>query len=216
MTTTPVLVLPGYGDSGPEHWQSLWQAEDPACRRVVQRDWMLPRLEDWLDTLARHVAECEGPPVLVAHSLGGLVCMRYVLSRLARGEPPPVRGLLLYATPTTGTLLVNIAHDLGIPLLGGIVRANTFETALKLINEHEYGNGTAIFTRDGDTARTFAHTVKAGMVGAVPGQTALLQLKGENSSRFVVLERAGHINADAGFGVWPQGRMFLRELTCAS
>src|SRR6266851_1820524 len=46
-----------------------------------------------------------------------------------------------------------------------IVRANTFETALKLINEHEYGNGTAIFTRDGDTARTFAHTVKAGMVG---------------------------------------------------
>ena len=69
MTTTPVLVLPGYGNSGPEHWQSLWEAEDPACRRVVQRDWMLPRLEDWLDTLARHVAECEAPPVLVAHSL---------------------------------------------------------------------------------------------------------------------------------------------------
>ncbi|PYM48393.1 MAG: hypothetical protein DME16_11120, partial [Candidatus Rokuibacteriota bacterium] len=42
VTTTPVLVLPGYGDSGPEHWQSLWEAEDPACRRVVQRDWMLP------------------------------------------------------------------------------------------------------------------------------------------------------------------------------
>jgi len=35
-------------------------------------------------------------------------------------------------------------------------------------------------------------------------------------SRFVVLERAGHINADAGFGVWPQGRMLLRELTGAS
>jgi malonate-semialdehyde dehydrogenase (acetylating)/methylmalonate-semialdehyde dehydrogenase len=46
-----------------------------------------------------------------------------------------------------------------------IVRANTFETALSLINEHEFGNGTAIFTRDGDTARAFAHTVKAGMVG---------------------------------------------------
>jgi len=35
-------------------------------------------------------------------------------------------------------------------------------------------------------------------------------------SRFVVLERAGHINADAGFGKWPQGRMLLRELTDAS
>ena len=35
-------------------------------------------------------------------------------------------------------------------------------------------------------------------------------------SRFVVLERAGHINADSSFGVWPQGRMFLKELTGAS
>jgi malonate-semialdehyde dehydrogenase (acetylating)/methylmalonate-semialdehyde dehydrogenase len=50
------------------------------------------------------------------------------------------------------------------PVLG-IVRANTFEKALQLINEHEYGNGTSIFTRDGDTARDFARRVQAGMVG---------------------------------------------------
>jgi len=50
------------------------------------------------------------------------------------------------------------------PVLG-IVRANNFETAIKLINEHEFGNGTSIFTRDGDTARDFAHHVQAGMVG---------------------------------------------------
>jgi malonate-semialdehyde dehydrogenase (acetylating) / methylmalonate-semialdehyde dehydrogenase len=50
------------------------------------------------------------------------------------------------------------------PVLG-IVRASDFETALKLINDHEYGNGTSIFTRDGDTARDFAHRVQAGMVG---------------------------------------------------
>jgi malonate-semialdehyde dehydrogenase (acetylating)/methylmalonate-semialdehyde dehydrogenase len=50
------------------------------------------------------------------------------------------------------------------PVLG-IVRANNFETALQLINDHEYGNGTSIFTRDGDTARTFAARVQAGMVG---------------------------------------------------
>jgi malonate-semialdehyde dehydrogenase (acetylating) / methylmalonate-semialdehyde dehydrogenase len=50
------------------------------------------------------------------------------------------------------------------PVLG-IVRARDYETALELINEHEYGNGTSIFTRDGDTARNFAHSVKAGMVG---------------------------------------------------
>jgi malonate-semialdehyde dehydrogenase (acetylating)/methylmalonate-semialdehyde dehydrogenase len=50
------------------------------------------------------------------------------------------------------------------PVLG-VVRANNFETALQLVNDHEYGNGTSIFTRDGDTAREFAHRVQAGMVG---------------------------------------------------
>jgi malonate-semialdehyde dehydrogenase (acetylating)/methylmalonate-semialdehyde dehydrogenase len=50
------------------------------------------------------------------------------------------------------------------PVLG-VVRVNNFETALQLVNEHEYGNGTSIFTRDGDTARDFAHRVQVGMVG---------------------------------------------------
>ena len=50
------------------------------------------------------------------------------------------------------------------PVLG-VVRANSFETALEMVNEHEYGNGTSIFTRDGDTAREFTQRVQAGMVG---------------------------------------------------
>jgi malonate-semialdehyde dehydrogenase (acetylating)/methylmalonate-semialdehyde dehydrogenase len=45
------------------------------------------------------------------------------------------------------------------------VRANSYEAALALAMNHEYGNGTAIFTRDGDTARDFAHRVNIGMVG---------------------------------------------------
>jgi len=46
-----------------------------------------------------------------------------------------------------------------------VVRAKDFDTAIGLINRHEFGNGTSIFTRDGDTARAFAHGVQAGMVG---------------------------------------------------
>jgi malonate-semialdehyde dehydrogenase (acetylating)/methylmalonate-semialdehyde dehydrogenase len=46
-----------------------------------------------------------------------------------------------------------------------VVRVNDFDSALDLVNSHEYGNGTAIFTRDGDTARTFASRVQVGMVG---------------------------------------------------
>ena len=50
------------------------------------------------------------------------------------------------------------------PVLG-VVRVSNFETALQMINEHEFGNGTSIFTRDGDTARDFVHRVQVGMVG---------------------------------------------------
>ncbi|WP_158895188.1 CoA-acylating methylmalonate-semialdehyde dehydrogenase [Amycolatopsis anabasis] len=46
-----------------------------------------------------------------------------------------------------------------------VVRARDYEEALRLPSEHQYGNGVAIFTRDGDTARDFTHRVDTGMVG---------------------------------------------------
>jgi malonate-semialdehyde dehydrogenase (acetylating)/methylmalonate-semialdehyde dehydrogenase len=46
-----------------------------------------------------------------------------------------------------------------------IVRVDSYPEALKLVNDNQYGNGTAIFTRDGGAAREFAHRVQAGMVG---------------------------------------------------
>jgi malonate-semialdehyde dehydrogenase (acetylating)/methylmalonate-semialdehyde dehydrogenase len=46
-----------------------------------------------------------------------------------------------------------------------MVRVNNFEAALQLVNDHEFGNGTSIFTGDGDAARAFTHRVQAGMVG---------------------------------------------------
>jgi len=46
-----------------------------------------------------------------------------------------------------------------------LVRAPDFATALDLVNRHEFGNGTAIFTRDGNTSREFVHRVQVGMVG---------------------------------------------------
>ena len=46
-----------------------------------------------------------------------------------------------------------------------VVRVKTFEEATKMINEHEYGNGVSIYTRDGDVGRTFASKIQVGMVG---------------------------------------------------
>ncbi len=70
-----------------------------------------------------------------------------------------------------GCLFDDVTPDMKIykeeifgPVLS-VVRVDKFDDALKLINEHEYGNGTAVFTRDGDTARAFMHGVQVGMVG---------------------------------------------------
>jgi malonate-semialdehyde dehydrogenase (acetylating)/methylmalonate-semialdehyde dehydrogenase len=46
-----------------------------------------------------------------------------------------------------------------------VVRAPDYDAAVKMVNDHEYGNGTAIFTRDGDAAREFASKIQVGMVG---------------------------------------------------
>ena len=70
-----------------------------------------------------------------------------------------------------GTLFDRVTTDMTIyreeifgPVLS-VVRAPDFDAAVKLVNEHEYGNGAAIFTRDGDAAREFASNIKIGMVG---------------------------------------------------
>ena len=70
-----------------------------------------------------------------------------------------------------GCLFDNVKKDMRIykeeifgPVLS-IVRAKDFEEASKLVNDHEYGNGVSIFTRDGDAARTFSSKIKVGMVG---------------------------------------------------
>ena len=70
-----------------------------------------------------------------------------------------------------GCLFDNVTKDMSIykdeifgPVLS-VVRAKTYEEALDLPMSHEYGNGTAIFTRDGDTARDFASRINIGMVG---------------------------------------------------
>ena len=70
-----------------------------------------------------------------------------------------------------GTLFDHVTPDMRIykeeifgPVLS-VVRADSYDTAADLINKHEFGNGTAIFTRDGDAAREFAHRIKVGMIG---------------------------------------------------
>ena len=75
-----------------------------------------------------------------------------------------------------------------------VVRANTYEEALALPNDHEYGNGVAIFTRDGDAARDFAARVNVGMVGInvpIPVPIAYYTFGGWKASAFGDLNQHG-------------------------
>lgn len=173
---TPVLVLPGYGDSGPRHWQSLWEAADPAFRRVVQRDWLNPTLDEWRATLDAAVAACDRPPILLAHSLA---CA--LVAHWARRGGDRAAGALLVAPADADMIALDldaVASFAPVPLdplpFASIVVASTDDPYVTLAR-----------------AEAFARAWGA---------------------RLVVIGAAGHINADAGYGEWPEGRRLLDEL----
>ena len=62
----PVLIIPGWMNSGPDHWQSLWEAAHPAWQRVHQQDWDSPTVADWVARLDEAIRVSRTPPVLVA------------------------------------------------------------------------------------------------------------------------------------------------------
>ena len=92
-----------------------------------------------------------------------------------------------------GTLLDNVQEDMSCyreeifgPVLS-VVRKKSYQEAIDLIHTHEYANGTAIFTRDGDTARNFTLDIEVGMVGVnvpIPVPMAFHSFGGWKSSIF--------------------------------
>ena len=119
-----------------------------------------------------------------------------------------------------GCLFDRVTTDMSIytdeifgPVLS-VVRADDYEHALKMVNDHEYGNGTAIFTRDGDAARDFTPRANIGMIGVnvpIPVPVAYYSFGGWKRSMF------GHSNTHGMDGVrfytklktvtarWPSG-----------
>lgn len=98
------------------------------------------------------------------------------------------------------TLFDNVTKDMKIykeeifgPVLS-VVRASDYDEALRLCSEHEFGNGVAIFTRDGDAARDFASRVQVGMVGVnvpIPVPIAYYTFGGWKASGFGDLNQHG-------------------------
>lgn len=109
-----ILIVPGWTNSGPDHWQSRWQAKLPTARRVEFGDWDAPTPQLWTARLAAAVLEARRPVVLVAHSLGVVT-----VARAAPAMPASrIAGAFLVGLPdveTPNDLPANLAAFAPIP-----------------------------------------------------------------------------------------------------
>ncbi|WP_295373367.1 alpha/beta hydrolase [uncultured Pseudacidovorax sp.] len=104
--TQRIIIVPGWRDSGPGHWQSLWAERLQDAERVVQDDWVSPRREAWVGTLERLILSRPEPVVIAAHSLGCIATSHLGAEAAAR-----VEGALLVAPadPERRAALVDFA-----------------------------------------------------------------------------------------------------------
>lgn len=93
-----ILTVPGLNNSGPDHWQTLWELSLPQCQRVELGMWDNPHRNTWINQLNLAIRQAGRPVILVAHSLGcHAVAWWAAYERPAYGDP--VVGALLVAPP---------------------------------------------------------------------------------------------------------------------
>ena len=87
-----IIIVPGWRDSGPGHWQSLWAERLPGAVRVQQDDWITPSRAAWVASIAQTIVRQGEPVVVVAHSLGCIATAHLPAEAVDR-----IRGALLVA-----------------------------------------------------------------------------------------------------------------------
>lgn len=168
---TDILIVPGYTNSGPDHWQSRWQAKLSTARRVEQAEWAKPVVEDWTASMAKAVNEADKPIVIVAHSLG---------------VPTAIQAIPQFRKSIAGAFLV-APPDVANPA----IRPKHLMTFGPYPREPLPFPSITIGSRN-DPYCTYE---VAEDIAAAWG------------SLFVDAGEAGHINADSGYGPWPEGSL---------
>jgi len=169
-----VLIIPGLNNSGPQHWQSLWE-RDFNFERVIQQDWDTPECDDWIKAIDLAVGRHNGNVILVGHSLA---CATIVIWAQKYGKV--VKGALLVSPSDT--------EADSYPLV------TTGFTPMPL-NKLSFPSIMVASTNDfyvtPDRARYFANRW---------------------GSELTFIGDASHINAQAGFGPWPEGLEMVKRL----
>jgi len=90
-----LLIIPGLGGSGPDHWQSRWGQKLSTARVIAQEDWDRPRREPWVNAILREIEAAQRPVALIGHSLGALAAA----SAIAEHGGEKVKAAFLVAPP---------------------------------------------------------------------------------------------------------------------
>jgi len=172
-----ILIVPGLGNSGEDHWQSRWERRLATARRVEQDDWNLPDRPAWRDRIVEAIRASRSTVVVVAHSLGVISAVDALTAIQGSG----VAAAFLVAPPDAEDVarrpeaIRDFAPVPRLPL--------SCPSILVASRTDPYGT----FER----AETLAHDWRSVAMDA-----------GD----------AGHINADSGFGPWPDGLLLFARL----
>lgn len=172
---TDILIIPGYQNSGPDHWQSRWQAKLSTARRVEQAEWSKPLRADWTAKVAEAVNEAEKPVVLVAHSLGVAAAVQAVPK-----FRKPIAGAFFVAPPDVANPEIRPRHLM------------TFGP----------------YPRD---PLPFPSLVVASRNDSFGAFEVVEDIAAAWGSLFIDAGEAGHINAESGYGPWPEGSMAFAQ-----
>jgi predicted alpha/beta hydrolase family esterase len=90
-----LLIIPGLGGSGPDHWQTRWEQKLSTARRVQQRDWERPQRGEWVAAIVAAIEASKRPVILLAHSLGTIAAIH-----ASRDTARWIKGAFLVAAPS--------------------------------------------------------------------------------------------------------------------
>ena len=187
-----ILMIPGWMNSGPDHWQTRWESKLSTARRVAMPDFDRPDFSEWKTALAQAVGNCSRPALLVAHSLGALA-VASAASSLPSGK---VIGAWLAAPPD----LQSSDARASLELLGAEARGASFPVG---------------FERRGGSL-PFPSLLIASRNDPFCSFDRAAVLARDWGAELVDAGEAGHINSASGYGPWPDGVLrlaaFLRKI----
>jgi predicted alpha/beta hydrolase family esterase len=178
------LTLPGYGGSGPRHWQTHWDRIDPAFTRVAQKDWDHPVRADWVKALDAAADKAGDHLILVAHGLGCLLVAHWAAVAPPRNHAKVKGAFLVGVTDPGGPAFPNTAEGFApVPL-------NPLPFPSFIVAGSDDPHGSPAF------ARLCARSWGGGIV--VVGAKGLINAES---------------NAERGLGAWEEGRRLLDSFT---